>query len=230
MRRPVSPVAPLSSGPVPLAEFWSDLRIQTWTPNLGGDGTRNTTAGGEEITARWGAQLWRFDVTLAPMYTEDADIVGGRLDLFGDGVATFLAFPPFNAYPARDPLGLLHGAATPVISSLPAGGKTLTITGLPGNYLLTAGDYLSFTRGSPARYELHKLVTGGRASAGGVSPVLQVVPPIRPGAAPGAAVTLRKPVMRAKIVPGSLRLPSRGLGAAQGPSFQVMQTLQKAES
>ena len=43
----------------------------------------------------------------------------------------------------------------------------------------------------------------------------------------GAAVAVVNPVMRAKIVPGSLRT-SGGFVTVAGPSFEVIQTLQKA--
>jgi hypothetical protein len=56
---------------------------------------------------------------------------------------------------------------------------------------------------------------------------LQVVPPLRPGVAVGAAVAVVNPVMRGKIVPGSLKA-SGGLVTVAGPSFEVIQTLQKA--
>jgi len=141
-----------------------------------------------------------------------------------------MASPPFKAFPAADPRGLFLGAAAPVIASLPGGGTTLTISGLPGHYILSAGDFIAFQRGSPARFELHKLVTGGQADAAGLSPALQVIPPIRPGTVTGAAVVLRHPAMRAKLAAGSLRMAPRQPGAAQGLSFDVIQTLQKVES
>lgn len=231
MRSPVSPALPLTTGgPLPLAEFWADLRFAQCEVSLTGASQQNATAGGEQIGSSWGARLWQWKVTLAAMPREDLDVISGRLDLLDDGSQTFLAMPPFNAWPARDPAGLFLGAASPVISSLPGGGKTLVLSGLPGYYTLLAGDYIAFTRSSPIRYELHKLVTGGVASAAGISPVLQVTPPLRPGVVGGAAVSLRQPVMRAKFVAGSLRIPPRQPGPAQGPSFDVIQTLQKAES
>jgi hypothetical protein len=228
MRRPVSPTLPLSGGPLPLAEFWSDLRfIGSTPPMLTENSVQNSTSGGEVIGASWGARLWRFQVQLAAMYRSDLDILAGRLDMLADSGLTFLATPPFRAFPAFDPQGLYLSDAAPVIDSLPVGGQTLTLSGLPGHYILTAGDFISFTRGTPARHELHRLVTGGRADDTGLSPLLQVVPPLRPGVAVGAAVAVVNPVMRGRIVPGSLKA-SGGLVTVAGPSFEVMQTLQKA--
>lgn len=228
MRTPVSPIAPLSSGALPLAEFWNDLRFAQAVPELSGSTVQNTTAGGEIMTGSVGARLWQFQVTLAGMARQSMDILSGRLEMLAEAGESFLAFPPFNAYPSADPMGMFLGAAVPQIASLPAGGKTLTLSGLPGLYILTAGDFIAFQRGSPARYELHRLVTGGRADAAGLSPVLQVVPPLRPGVVVGAAVTLARPVMRALIVPGSYKSTPRTPGLVAGPSFQITQTLQKA--
>lgn len=228
MRRPVSPVAPLSAWPLPLAEFWNDLRVVRWVPVLTGDGIENTTEGGEVIVAQRGPRLWRWSVTVAPMYGADAAILAGRLEELATGVGSFMATPPFNSAPQADPGARFLGAATPTIASLPAGGRTCTIGGLPGSYRLTAGDFIAVTRDTPARFELHRLVTGGVANAAGLSPVLQVTPAFRPGVVVGAAVTLRNPAMRAVIVPGSLRPAEITPGVANGFSFDAMQTLRKA--
>ncbi len=232
MRRPVSPAAPLTtSAPLPLSEFWGDLRLAPGLPpELSELSAQNQTAGGEVIGASWGARLWRFSVSLAAMAADDLDVLAGRLDMLADGGRTFLAVPPYRAAPQADPGGLFIGGASPQIATLPVGGNSLTLSGLPAGYKLTAGDFFSFQRSTPSRYELHRLVTGGLANASGVSPVLQVVPALRPGVVVGAAVTLRNPVMRARIVPGSLRMAARDLATAGGPSFEVIQTLQKAES
>ena len=230
MRSPVSPVVSLTTGgPVPLSEFWSDLRIAQCEPSLSGSSQQNNTAGGEQVGASWGARLWRWKIGLAAMSARDYNILSGRLELMNDGSPSFLASPPFNLFPYEDQDGLFLGAAAPVIASLPSGGATLSLSGLPGHYLLTAGDYISFTRGSPIRYELHRLVTGGRASAAGESPVMQVTPPLRPGVVPGAAVVLRQPVMRARFVAGSLKMPGQSPGNVPGPTFEIIQTLQKVE-
>lgn len=227
MLTPVSPVAPLSAGPLPLAEFWADLRFSSCLPDLDGGTVQNGTGSGEVLLATVGPRLWRWTVQLAAKPGRDADVMAGRLALLSQGELNFLASPPFGAFPAADPAGSLLGAAVPVIASLPAGGRTLTISGLPAGYVLTAGDWLAFTRGSPARYELHRLVTGGVASGGGVTGQMQVAPALRPGVVVGAAVTLIRPVMRAIIVPGSLKAETRTHGTSAGASFQVMQTLRK---
>lgn len=228
MFRPTSPVAPLSAFPLPLAEFWSSFRFPAFTPALTGDAISNSTEAGDTIVAQRGARLWRWQVTVAPMFSEDLAILSGRIEDLAAGIGSFLATPPFGAYPAADPTGAILGAAAPVIASLPAGGRTLTLSGLPAGYVLRAGDWLSFTRDTPARYELHRLVTGGTANGSGVTPALQVVPPLRPGVVVGAAVTLKQPVMRATILPGSLRAAPVTPGTSQGLAFDVQQTLRKA--
>lgn len=232
MRRPVSPALPLTtSAPLPLSEFWSDLRFAAGEPpELSETSAQNQTAGGEVIGASWGARLWRFSVSLAAMAADDLDVLAGRLSLLADGGRTFLAVPPYRAAPIADPDGRFIAGSSPQIATLPSGGTSLTLSGLPAGYQLTAGDFLSFERSVPARYELHRLVTGGTANTAGFSPVLQVVPALRPGVTVGAAVKLVNPVMRGRIVPGSLRMAARDLAIGAGPSFEVIQTMQKAEA
>ena len=88
------------------------------------------------------------------------------------------------------------------------------MAGLPAWYVLTRGDYLAFDYGSPSRRALHKVVSlTVQASAGGVTPVFEVTPLIRPGALVGAVVTLVRASCKARIMPGSV---------SKGASFRTL--------
>jgi hypothetical protein len=141
---------------------------------------------------------------------------------------TFMADARKRPYPRNDPTGSLLGAAAPVIASLPAGGRSMTLSGLPAGYILRAGDYLSFTRGSPVRHEMHQIVTDAVANGSGVSPEFEVVPGIRPGVTVSTAVVLARPFFRAVLVPGSLKFAPFTRGPRPGPTFTYRQTLAKA--
>ena len=102
----------------------------------------------------------------------------------------------------------------------------MTLAGLPGGFVVTAGDMFAFTYGSsPLRYALHRVVVGGVASSGGVG-VVEVVPPIRPGYTLGVPVVIQRPYMLAKIIPGSYTPSVGGIGRlSSGVTFGFSQSL-----
>ena len=78
---------------------------------------------------------------------------------------------------------------------------------------------------SPTRFALHELVAPVSADAAGLTGMVEVVPPIRPGAAVNSAVTLVAPACKAVVVSGSYQ-PGRQRGSlVEGVSFQFIQTL-----
>lgn len=214
---------PILTYPLPLASFWSGLRVKSARFWPGANVQLNATGGGEVIPASIGTRLWDGDVTLTP--ADDPGATEAILATLEEAGATFLAFPPKRAFPKADPTGAILGLAVPVIASLPAGGRSLTLSGLPAGYVLSAGDYLSFQRGTPIRHEFHRIVTPATADGSGVTPEFDVVPGIRPGVVVGAAVQLVRPYLRAVLVPGTIQPAPIEAGPAGTMVFSFRQTL-----
>lgn len=212
--------------PLTRAQFIDTLRVATADFELGGAVEQSRTASGEIFTAALGARLWQGKIVLADAYIADADAVHAALRRATDPDASFLLYDPFHAYPKADPTGSVLGASSVTIGTIAANNRELSLVGLPAGYVISAGDYLSFTYGSsPTRYAFHQVVTGATASGGGTTGNIEVMPAIRTGAAAGAAVTLKQPAMKAIVVPGSLSpRPARPL-IAGGLSFEFQQTL-----
>jgi hypothetical protein len=84
---------------------------------------------------------------------------------------------------------------------------------------------LGFQYGSnPVRYALHRIVVGGTAASGGLTPLMEVVPKLRPGAVAGLPVSLIRPACKARLSPN----PSYGAGRqalSRGASLDFIQTL-----
>lgn len=220
---------PVLSFPLQLADFWANLKIASFDAlELGGGLQTQNTGGGEVIAARTGQRLWEGDVTLVPGYDHTA--TEALLKVLQDPGRSFMIEAHDRPFPLRDPNGAFLGAASPVIASLPAGGRSLTVSGLPAGYVLSPGDYISFTRGTPARHELIQVVTGAVADGSGVTPEFEVTPGIRPGTTVSTALRLARPQFRAMIVPGSVKLTPTGpaRGPRPGPSFSFRQTLTRA--
>ncbi len=214
----------VQSFPMPLAEFWSPLRVASLSLGLPAAAEMSRTAGGEITIAELGARLWSARVTLAPIGIESAAALQVKLRLLQRAGATLFVSPRIGDYPARDPNGVI-AASNATIASLPVGNQTLSLAGLPSGYTLSAGDYLSFSYGNPAIQAFHQLVGDAHADAAGIVPAFEIVPQLRPGALVGASVTLVKPAFRALMLPGSLNEGSLQRTRLAGITFDLIQTL-----
>lgn len=139
--------------------------------------------------------------------------------------ASFLCHDPRYIGPASDPTGSVLGSRTVTIHMVAINMRELRITGLPSGYVLSPGDMLAFQYGSgPVRHALHRIVVGGTASGTGLSPLLEVVPSLRPGAVAPLPVSLVRPACKARLLPD----PGYGSGRqamSRGASFDFIQTL-----
>jgi len=126
--------------------------------------------------------------------------------------------------PRHDPFGAALAGHTPTIHALAPGGRELRLAGLPPGYVLSVGDFLSFSYGSnPTRYALHQVATLSIADGAGITPLTEVMPPVRPGAATGTVVVLVRPFMKAVLIPGD---PGRaGVKFVDGLTLDFIQTL-----
>lgn len=206
------------------ATFFGGLKVAAVEWSLSRDVSTTRLRDGTVIPIERGAALWQGKVTLAPAYHRNMAEVEARLaKLIGAG-QFLLAYDPRHNGPRMDPGGVILGAASPTIHTLHASGDQMRVNGLPGGYVLSAGDWIGWTYGSnPTRYALHRLVTGATASLAGLTPLFEVTPRIRPGVATGAAVVLIRPPIKALI-----RDAAYGQGVpliTQGPSFDIIQTL-----
>ena len=211
--------------PLSLDAFFAGLPIASCSFRLPESLQVDETGGGEVLVASLGVRLWEGEVTLTADYHSALSGAEALISVVRDAGASFLAFPPQQPFPAADPQGLILGTSVPVISAQPSA-RSLVLSNLPAGYVLTAGDFLSFSYGpAPERTALHQVVIGGAANSSGVSPEILVTPAIRPGASLGAAVSLVRPVARMRYVPGSYRASAFGKMIGQGPSFGFRQTL-----
>jgi len=214
--------------PLALDDFFGGLPLVVLGFDLGESTRISQTGGGEILTAEGPApRLWRGSVSTRTHRHAVQRKLEAKARVLRQAGASFFVGDPTAAYPAADPMGSIHGSATPIIHTLDADNKRMRIGGLPSNYVLTIGDQLSFSYGSsPARYALHEVVTDQvTASSAGLTPLFEVSPFIRPGAITGLAVTLIRPVCKAVMVPGEFRAGERRPYLTTGFSFSFRQTL-----
>ncbi len=208
--------------PLAITSFFNLLPIGQVTFDAPEQNENSQTARGEFMAAELGPMLWSGEVKFGAMTNTESATIETLLDALRPVGRTFYAYDSRRRFPLSDPTGSILGAATPVIASLP-NTREMTISGLPANYVLSIGDYIAFNYGT--RRALHRLVSAATASAGGLTPVFEVTPAIRTGAAVSSAVTLIRPSCKAVLLPGSV---SRGVSRqliTRDASFRFRQTL-----
>ncbi len=218
----------LATFPLSLAQFQDKIKISVAEFFPFEPRHIDRTASGAILSASIGSGAWRGSFVLprrSRLATNVAE-VEALLSILDRTGASFLVYNPSRTHPYADPDGSILGAATPQIASLDAGdARAMSLSGLPANYQLTAGDMLGYTYGSsPTRYALHRLVSDVQADGTGATALFEVTPLIQPAVTTGAAVTLIKPVMKA------IMEPNPGYGAhrpvaTDGARFTFVQTL-----
>ncbi|NTT88566.1 hypothetical protein [Tabrizicola fusiformis] len=188
--------------PLSLAQFFDLLPIQQAELDLPEALDMSQTTGGEVLTADLGTSLWSGRIELGVMTHDEVSAIRPLINILRRSGASFLISDPTRPWPRLDPNGMLLGAATPTILAVGGSGRELSLTGLPASYPISRGDLMSFTYGSPSRYALHEAVGAAVANGAGQTGLIEVTPPIRPGAAAGAAVQLVWPRCKARLVPG----------------------------
>lgn len=130
-------------------------------------------------------------------------------------VGTFYAGDLRAQYPRAYPDGNFDDVAK--IAEIGADNKSLRLQGLPPEFILSRGDYLSFDYG--VSRALHQVTETAKASN-----LFQVRPHIRPGAQVGTSVTLIAPTCSFRLTPQSITTTIRS-GAFTVVSFSAFQAL-----
>ena len=213
------------SYPLSYAQFLGALRVEEVTFRLSHPQEHTRLGDGTVISASLGASLWTGTIRLAQANHARHAEMEALIALMDQPGATFLCHDPRHVGPASDPIGSILGSRTVTIHSVASTMRELRLAGLPSGYILSAGDMLAFQYGAnPVRYALHRVVVGGTATSGGLTPLIEVVPNLRPGAVAGLAVSLIRPACKARLLPE----PSYGSGRqalSRGASFDFIQTL-----
>ena len=208
--------------PLSTAQFFGGLRIVEAQLSLSESMEINRTAGGEVLTADLGPRLWTGNFATRPSTYKETAQAEARLSTLRQAARAFFVYDGRKQFPAADPTGSILGAATPTLAVVGVNRRDITISGLPANYVLSDGDYLSFIYNT-SRFALHQIVQGATASGAGLATV-EVTPHIRENFSL-SAVTLIRPYCKAVVVPNSY-LPSMGqMGRSSGFSFSCIQTL-----
>ena len=212
--------------PLLRSEFLDLAEISTGTFYLAESRQFNMNGGGHILDASLGSRLWTGEISVTAAKHQELAKIEALLELLTEPGASFLAYDKRCLWPYADPTGSILGASTPTLGAVNVNNVDVTIAGLPVGYVLTRGDMFSFSYlSSPLRRALHRIVSGATADGSGNATV-QVVPAIRSGYTLATAVAFNKPIMKAKIVPGSYKAAYGSPGKlSAGTTFQFTQTL-----
>lgn len=213
------------SFPLPVS-FFGGLKVASCVFDLPDALESSRTADGAVLTASLGERLWSARVTLAPGLARDIEAVKARLSVLREAGRSLLVHPYPVFSPGHDPDGAALAGATVTIYALAGNSRELRLQGLPPGFVLRAGEFMSFQYLDPPHLALHQVVSVEVvADGGGITPLIEVTPHIRPGAVTGATVSLFKPAMRGVIVPGSVSVGASRPVFSEGLSFEVVQVL-----
>lgn len=181
---------------------------------------------GQPLNAELASPLWRFEGTTIPMDNDNGEAVAALFEMLGHPGRDFYIANPRKKGPRADPDGTNLGSATPTLQSLASNNREVRITGLPSGYVLSRGDMIAFDYGpvGEKRRALHRIVSTVAADGDGLTPLMEVFPHIRAGAAVDDAVFLAPATMRAKLIPDSFA--PAGVGSMhQRFTFSAIQKL-----
>lgn len=192
--------------PLSLADFWDLLIINVESDDgfrLDRNDEISIQGGGGVLSKNLGPPLWSVTPQSGRMPHENLTRIRAIIEMLEDTRQTFYCYDVVHNYPQYDPTGAILGASTVQINSIPDN-VHLTLKGLPVGYVITVGDMISYTFLSASRTALVRAQETVTANGSGITPSFQVSPSLRPGIAANDAVSLKKPQMKALIVPGSV--------------------------
>ena len=179
-------------------------------------------AGGTIRVADLRSPLWTMEADCSTLTLDQLLDVETLIDQMGGSKGSFHAWDPRRPFPKLDPAGATLGASAVKINSLGTDNRSLSLKGLPAGYGLSRGDSLCFDFGG--RRAFHRIsAVSAVANGSGITPEFEVVPPIRPGAATNADITLKRAAAEMRLVPGSFNGNADGLiGSISLQAVQVV--------
>lgn len=212
--------------PMPLNQFFEGLPITAFSFDLGEALEHSETGGGEILTADIGNRLWKMDCEIKAGYYAEIEQIKAKLNVLRHAGRPLLVHSLGLTAPQYDPNGVLLGSSNVTLNAVQTNNREIRLNGLPANYKITTGDFLSFTYGSnPVRYAFHQVASDATANTSGLTGLFELSSFIRTGFTIGAVVKLVKPTLKMVLVPGSVSGGESRSRFTTGVKFSLIQTL-----
>lgn len=206
------------SEPFPLTFLGAALLIVDCKIELARFEEQSGSGSGQFWSSELADPLWQVFVSLAPCLWRQAREINAKVAALGT----------MKSFHFRDPTYAPGGGRSPgsgiTISSISATRTDLALTGLPGGYVVTAGDRISILR-SGASYYYGEFVETVAANGAGVTPQIAINPPLPLLVAAGASVALITPILRLRVPAGGFTPYTEMLGGYS--SGAVLNMVQK---
>lgn len=178
----------------PRTDILTDLKFLVSTPRIKPLWRQeiSRTAGGVTIVKELGPLLWQVSYVTKWMLRDEAGAVEADLLSLENGGQLFEGYDPARPFPAADQTSALTGIT---VASIRSDRLALSLSGLPGGFTITKGDWVSINDGT----NLHLL----RAVETGTG-TFEVRPGLRASITVGDAVKLRYAPARFMVDPGSV--------------------------
>ena len=209
----------------PNGDLMARLRVVSATFTLDSPQQIRRQGSGAIQARSLGSRLWSARIASVCRTFRELAEVQALIEALDGSIQPFHVYDPFKAYPASDPGGVLLGGSTPSLHTIDADNKRIRVQGLPAGYQLALGDLLAFDYGSPAIRALHRVqeIAGIAADGSGVTPLFEVRPHVRAGAATSDPVYLAKPAAIMRLLPGTVSVEASA--GAKSISFEAVQVI-----
>lgn len=199
--------------------FLADLlRVSQVSQTLARFDEQSGSGDGRIWTAELSRPLWQVEISFAACKTSYARMIDARIRALRGSQYAFLWSDPSHRL-------LSNPGAGAVLTAISTARDGVTLSGLPPYYRLRAGDTFSVAWGGGRQY-LAEVAETMVASSTGVLAGVGVMPFVPLGIGIGAAVELRRPVLKV-FVPPSGHTPFAAMpgGTSSGGALKLMQRI-----
>lgn len=175
-----------------ITDLFSSVRIVDQRFQLVSRQEYSRTASGVTLGRDMGPALWQASFTTTPMYHDDAMSVEAKLNSLNGLTRGFYAGDIRRVFPRAYPTGVFNDTGT--ISSINANGRMLSLSGLPANFKISAGDYMEYDYGTGNQLRaLLQVVADVNSTGDGVANNVEFRPFIPVGTATSTPVRFKRP-------------------------------------
>lgn len=211
--------------PLNQADFWKRLRFSDRPVFIPQHNKNQSISGGGDVLSSFrGQPKWMVNVQLAGGWHDKNMVAEADIMHLISRDGTVLAYDIRSPFPEDDPDGWKLNGRTITVNSIGANNRSISLSGLRGQLIVTKTDKLSIPYGT-GKYFLCEVQETVQADDTGETEEFEIWPPLpltTETVEVGDVVTMREPCGKFKIVANSFR-PVGGVGnIAAGFSFSLM--------
>lgn len=199
--------------PLSLSAFQDKFPIQSVTFDPPVRGASLSLGGGELIHSSYGPSLWSGELVVPQLRHRASEEISSLMRVLSAPGASFLLSPP-HARRTGHPSGNIETSSMP---------NTIAFRNLPAGLTISAGQFFSFQYGG--KRALHQVAESATASGAGVTPEVEIYPPLEPNWAVNAICVFERPTLKAVLEFGSFVTPVMGVSVSGGQSLRWRQSL-----